>query len=404
MDGAPAPATSAPSSEPDGAFRPPNAAAASLALWVFLLAFGGGCLTLYYTGIHYIPEIAWDQSLTYLGVVSIIGGCLLALFGLLEFLPGLIWSEFLISDIDLQGALNYRRASCDWEPCLLRIGRRLALPFAVLIGSFHFGLCRGHIFWAALVAMLLGILLFVATAGWLGSPEEETSPPSSCTCPPAAPAPCDHCLRGSIPSRRARYVGAFALSGAFGLASLTATYYIVGAGGLDWKLGTICEVVVVASNVFVAMLFSKHPRGAVVIAFVAASTLLVAGELIERDRSLVNRIMEHFGVGRESMVSLVVKHDAFDILRGQNVLFTPGPSGATARVDDVAMLSRLGKDYFLRYGRCRLTLPKEMVLSWSTLDPPPQVSSPRPGVPPAPPPAKPGSPCFASAPPASTPR
>jgi hypothetical protein len=75
--------------------------------------------------------------------------------------------------------------------------------------------------------------------------------------------------------------------------------------------------------------------------------------------------MAHFGVGADSRVTLIVKREAFDLLREQGVLVTAGPSDALGRVDELAMLSRLGKDYFLEAGGRRFSLPKEVVVSWS---------------------------------------
>jgi hypothetical protein len=52
--------------------RLPSAAAWTLLLWFILLVFGGGCLASYYSRIGYFPRIAWEESLSYLGVLSIV--------------------------------------------------------------------------------------------------------------------------------------------------------------------------------------------------------------------------------------------------------------------------------------------------------------------------------------------
>jgi hypothetical protein len=375
----------------------PSAAAATLGLWVFLLVFGGGCLALYYARIRYIPEIRWEESLTELGVLSILGGCVVVLFGLLALLPGVIWSEALVWDVTLQRNLTYldqgsrepgSREPGSREPCPAGIWRRIGLPFTVFMICVHFGLFRGG---AALLAVssVMGILLALllclrqlrADLGYgpadvrrwswpwlLTAHRDHRSGKAPESCLAQAPDPHgDEELHAAPHSRLTKYLFWFSLSALLGWASLVFELVLLGWRRTpDWWLGGICTLVVVAANFAVAMLFKLHRSGAILTGVVAAFVLLAAGEVLEGRASLVNRVMGIFGVGEDAKVVLVAKKEAREILEGQHIPYdnVSTPQGAV-RVSNVSMLSRLGIDYFLRYGGRQFLLPKDKVWSWS---------------------------------------
>src|SRR4029077_11920699 len=95
---------------------------ATLVAWLVFLGFGSAFLALFYSRIHYFPEIKWEESFSYLAAVSVLGGGVVAIYGLLLFVPGWIWSEFLIFDTELErGTLCYfydlsgnRSEPCFW--------------------------------------------------------------------------------------------------------------------------------------------------------------------------------------------------------------------------------------------------------------------------------------------------
>jgi hypothetical protein len=126
--------------------RLPTAAGVSLGLWFILLAFGGACLAWYYSSIHYFPTFAWQESVTYLAVLSIVGGALVLSFGLLAFMPGMVWSEVLLSDRRLKDtALLYQPTSNQKEPglnqkepCLRTVSWTIGWPFAFFMFTYHF--------------------------------------------------------------------------------------------------------------------------------------------------------------------------------------------------------------------------------------------------------------------------
>jgi hypothetical protein len=109
---------------------------AKIALWLILFVFGGGLLTLYYAGIDYFPEVSWQDTLTFMALMTIIGGSLLVAYSFLLFVPGAIWSEFLIFDDQLRDVLMM--GARPWEPCVLSVTKRIVFPFAVFMVFCHF--------------------------------------------------------------------------------------------------------------------------------------------------------------------------------------------------------------------------------------------------------------------------
>jgi hypothetical protein len=364
------------------ASRFPSSAAATLGLWAFLLVFGGGCLALYYARIGYIPEIHWDEALTELFVLSLIGGCVVALFGLLAFLPGAIWSEALIWDPTLQQHLCYVRDDCRREPCPATVWRRLGYPFAVFVIFVHIGFWLG--FWPLVMLSGAGIVfafrLYLrglcadgygpAEVRWWSWPWFLTawcSPPGGRT-PGSRMANPLHPHASKPPhSRLTKYLFWFLISLALGCASLLLEPVLLGwrSSGLLLSV-VICPLVIIVANLAVAMLFKLHLPAAILTGVVAAFLLLVAGEAIDRRDSLLHRTLGAFGVGEDSEVVLVAKADARQILDGQGIPYenVTAPGGAV-RVTHVSMLSRLGINYFLRYGGRQFLLPKDKVWSWS---------------------------------------
>src|SRR5690242_50400 len=79
----------------------------SLAIWLIFFATGGGLLALYYSQIHYLPEIEWKAALIYLFVGSMVGGAIGLLLTMSLYLPGVIWSELIVFDPTLDNHLSY---------------------------------------------------------------------------------------------------------------------------------------------------------------------------------------------------------------------------------------------------------------------------------------------------------
>jgi hypothetical protein len=108
----------------------------SFSVWLILFVFGGGLLALYYGGIGYFPQVSWQDSLTYLAMMTIIGGSLLVAYSFLLFIPGAIWSQFLISDATLDQVLKMKTRP--WAPCVLSVAKSILLPFTLFMVFCHF--------------------------------------------------------------------------------------------------------------------------------------------------------------------------------------------------------------------------------------------------------------------------
>lgn len=179
--------------------------------------------------------------------------------------------------------------------------------------------------------------------------------------------------------------------------------------GIPWELLVLCTLVVIVTNLLVSVLFHEHRRPAIFTSFLAALLLLGAGHLLgeKPQDTLSARIMERFGFGGPSVrlvlterggrllcqhgipVHFEKRSDAPDRSAGNSLgdagehdhLQTgasalpekgakdkPREEGLLARADNLTILSRLGTQVFLRLDDGQtITLPKEEVLSWSTL-------------------------------------
>jgi hypothetical protein len=368
--------------------RFPTAAGATLLLWFILLVFGGGCLAWYYSSINYFPRIAWEESLSYLAVLSIIGGGLAVAFGLLAFLPGVIWSEVLLADCKLGDSLRYVQANGDKEPCLIKIFKIVGIPFAVFTFVIH--LCIGVatvvtsgsdwiIGVGALLSLSLATYLFVRrvtraldeqklnqiaspfpieTLCLLTGPDTATKAPDTQVREPAT---------SWFHSSMAKYVAAFMTSAALGLVALLMIENLLGADAFEREIvmWVMCASVVVVANVFVAGLYwSRRRAAAALVAALATLGLLVVGEWYEGSSSLLHRVMESYGMGEGTRYVLVVTKEGRSLLEAQGV-HAEGHEGEPGRVRNVAVLSRLGDEFLFRCGGLKISLPGEMVVSWS---------------------------------------
>lgn len=112
-------------------------AEANFVAWLVSLGLGGAMLVLYYSRIHYFPELEWKESFTYLVALSFLGGMVAVLYGLLLFFPGVIWSEFLIHDSKLKDKLCYPVDEGHDEACFRAVALHMALPFLIFMGIVH---------------------------------------------------------------------------------------------------------------------------------------------------------------------------------------------------------------------------------------------------------------------------
>ncbi len=340
-----------------------------LLLWVILFGFGGGLLSLYYANVGYIPDIKWDESLVYLGILTIVGFYLFFVYGLLLFIPGYAWSIFLIRD-HYMGTL-LREGPRDQEvPCVRSIFVYIAGPFSVLMLLVH-----TFFYMTSRAIFLLGAMLsLILVCFWMLRDIDRALRNGDFYCPK---------------QRRFRYVGIFALSSVLGVLSLVVIRWlsaIIPEGPMSW----VCTLVVILVNLFVAVLCERYLKESVALAVVAALALLILSDLLvdQKNAKLSARMMHSFGLGFDHRVTLLVKDDARQTLQGLGVEFEEIFSSPSVKVEDpstpplpekgresllkidnVEILSRLGPDYFLRINKRSFPLKKENVVSWVSDDP-----------------------------------
>jgi hypothetical protein len=357
--------------ETASSFLKPNL---GLFFWFILLAFGGGLLSLYYTTIGYFPDMKWDESLTYLMVLSILGGAVVLAYGLMIFIPGVIWSEFLVFDPYLKREFCYLGEK-GREPCVMALLKRVVIPFVFFVGPIHwlplslepkilaegfFVLC-----FACWIAYLLNADIFPDAGFW------------------------------GLGSTGGRFLAFFSLSAISAWLALGLIRWILGQESApDNRLSIICTAMVVVANIFVALQFRKRRIGAYVSGAFAAALLVVFSHLliVQPGQKPSARFLSAFGVGYEHKVTLLVSRRGAEILAAQGGHLTPsgldrlpisvslppgykeGEEGGEDaiqdpgfRVDGLEMLSRLGNDYLFRSPESKIafSVPKKYVLSWS---------------------------------------
>ncbi|HEV8577865.1 MAG TPA: hypothetical protein VGX68_02185, partial [Thermoanaerobaculia bacterium] len=187
---------------------------------------------------------------------------------------------------------------------------------------------------------------------------------------------------GSTGSLLLKYVGLFDVSALISLTSLLFLFAIANPGKDSWPMFILCTVVVVVTNVLVAVQYRLRPGRAVLTAILATLVLLVSEEsLAKKEDALSLRLVSQFGIG-ERGVTLFVKKEANDIFNGRPV--PPRDGGKAGEADksgagdaagvvvvkDARILSRLGKEYLVEVGGRRVAIPRDWVLSWSAPVPP----------------------------------
>lgn len=333
--------------------------------WLLLLAFGGGLLSMYYAKVGYFPELAWEDSLTYLGMLSILGGVVVVAYCLLLFIPGVIWSKFLISDRDLRCVFCYYDSVTEtYEPCFRRIIRWIVAPFLVIVALSHLSVifARWHKLLPACISLILLVPLSAIVAWKIFGRELKKKK--------------DVHEKDSVLIKSVLFFG---VSIFINLFSLFIIYGIakVPANPLSLMLG-VCTVVVTVSNLFVGAIYQKSSKAAVAISLVAAITLLSAGEFLDgksRHTALSSRLMALYGFNDESQYSLILDK------KGSRLAARQGFEVDGGTIHQVRILSRLGSEYVLCTEGRRFSIPKSTVLSWSDnksqADPEPCPSLPR---------------------------
>ncbi len=324
---------------PSGSFLTANA---TLVSWLIFLGFGSAVLTSYYAHIHYLPELKWEESFSYLAAVTVLGGGIVAVYALLLYLPGWIWSEFLIFDSELQGSLCYLGLDGNKpEPCFWSIVKKVVLPFAFLMVVIHLAMFADSVPLMA-VATVVGLtgLAWYSRCEFLSHKSLKT-----------------HATRRSL---LMKYTVTSVVAALAGIVSLFILRQIIDPQKHSGKLLLTCTVAVIVSNLLVAVQFRNKPTRAVLTGIIAAITLLICGETFsESHQSQSEGIMRRFGVGDEAFKIKLSVTDEGRKLLADNKLSADGA---------LVLRSRLGEEYLVEGdNEQRVAIPKRMVNFWSSV-------------------------------------
>ena len=133
-------------------------------------------------------------------------------------------------------------------------------------------------------------------------------------------------------------------------------------------LPAICTLVVILTNLLVAVQFRGRRIRAVVTSILAAAILLAAGEYLPHEpaKPMSSRLLAKFGIEGEDLVTLFIDPRGSEMVRRLGIPVQSDAGGL--HVDNVQVLSRLGAEYFVRLGDRSFTLPKWTVFSWQRND------------------------------------
>jgi hypothetical protein len=350
------------------------------------------------------------------------------------FVPGAVWSETLVFDQQLEPKTCYKVGD-DWEPCLLSIAARFAIPFALFMAFCHSMILKegylppvavfcslaalsgylwqrlGHDLLTAPIEahpqeraagspqteqkekkddkidkalnLYLFLLFLFHLPGFFVLLEEGLTPTFWTWCAALSPLATllyplfvqqlRRAARRFPRAPLARHIGIFNVSALLSMASLLLIYQLVGPEVSTW-LHVICTTVVSVANLLVALLYRKHQHLAVFLSVAAALTLIVSGELLDnagRDTALSTRIMKRYGFGGEANATLILTPEGRKALQQVGLLPPGGKEEDPGVLSGVTILSRLGAEYFFQVGDRKLSLPKKLVTSWFTEPPPP---------------------------------
>jgi len=354
--------------------------------WSLCLGFGGAIIILYFRANHFFPEFDWKESFSYLAALSFLGGIIAVLYGLLLFVPGLIWSESLLHDFYLESRMcrleGGHRVMC-WKTAWLTMG----VPFLVFMVVVHWVATRNlgralaiDLSTLAVVSAIVGVVFAGRPQSHAGAAEPKSSATggggrdggnearSSEAVIPSQTESTD----GSSHywSKLVKFVTLFFVSGFASLVAMLLLYALVLPSPYDappenWNwMRVICTGVVVTTNLLVASQF--HTRKHMSIATAVLATLILLGTpevLARRGEALSFRLMREFGFGG-TVSTVVFTPEAAGILKAQGFAV----SDSVPTLTEARILSRLGRNVLVACQKRRVTIPREMVISWSEFE------------------------------------
>jgi len=336
------------------------------ALLLVFLGFGGGLMTLYYSRIHYFPEIEWKSAIMYLAGISFVGGGVAIIFACSVLVPGYIWNSCMVLDPATQATFSYNEN----EPCVRAIWKWLGWPFLTVMFISHLFLLLIPR-WGTRAYAITGILALLLTAlivrfWWFKKiPRERESSTSEDPTEKASRSLLSFfasnwkILRRRDDDMVKRHLFKFTVwfSASILLSQVSLLFvYLMSGRPVEhfWPLTVMCTLGVFTSTLWVAVNYSRYPTRAVVGSLIVAVLLLIAANHYS---FLPGQIMDRFGFGESHRVDILVDKDGADLIKGLEL-----EACKENKLCDVEILSKVGDEYFLRTDKCRtFTLPKSVV-------------------------------------------
>jgi len=357
-----------------------------LLLWLILFGFGGGLFALYYSNIGYIPDIKWEDSVVYLGALTIAGAFLFVLYFFLLFIPGWMWSELLLFDKESRSLLCAEDRHGVFEPQRMKLLIAVGIPFGIFQFVIHFLLDKLYPLGGPFdgLTFLSGVVVTLMFSSWLmralvlrsatksAAHEGDGQEVASSKTPETVKPP--NWIRviisrfwssKNLPFENVIFFSVPFLTSVFSLLIFRYSFDTKASG----LMNIVCTLAVTLVNLFVAVSCKKDLQKSIAVMAGAALLLMVLGDILvnQNDAKLSARIMSKFGIGYGHPVTLLLNTNGIAILEryksfGVQVETSPGEGSAKG----LEILSRLGSEYFLRVpatGRS-FSFPKSGIVSW----------------------------------------
>lgn len=306
--------------------------------WSVFLLIGGAIFVSYYANIGYMPDFDFKSSITLLSAASITAIITVLLFVVVLILPGAIWSELWADSTSLKS---------NWED---ESGRkvlfRTALWFGVPILFFYGLLIISFFNWmVAIPYFLIGISLFTLViykkSTLVGKRLiEETAKMlfASFAC--------------SI----------FAFLPMFLVFSLSFSSLHTSKGSTVF-VGVMVAVFIVFINVL-ATAKPNRINGLIYYPGLGLAAFLIVFSSFKIFHRVPERVMEIYKFGSIDAERIILKNEACDTLLLLGVI-PKVEHKKQCYLNDVKILSRLGKDMYLEVNDIKFTIKNSEVLSWS---------------------------------------
>lgn len=306
--------------------------------WSIFLLIGGAIFVSYYANIGYMPDFDFKSSITLLSAASITAILTVLLFIVILILPGAFWSGTWAKSSSLKSNWEDEKGH--------KVLFKTALWFGVPILFFYGLLTIAVLNWiVAIPYFIIGISLFIYIAHKKSKLNrkpliEETA----------------KMLFASFSCSILAFLPIF-LVFSLSLSSLTTSK------GSPAFIGMVVAVFIVFINVLATAKPNKF-NGLVYYPGLGVAAFVVVFSSFDIFHRIPERVMEIYKFGSIEAKKIIVKSEACDTLLLLGVLPKVEPKKPCS-LNDVKILSRLGKDMYLEVNDMKFTIKNSEVLSWS---------------------------------------